>query len=265
MMTAKSPFVLFGDAEPERAREVANALRGASIRTGIVESSRDLLETARRETPDVVVVDDRLESLGSDILLNLFRRDCPASRVVLLLSEGTHPERDALRHLEPVCTLVRPLSNHDLFSVISAAIHGPASAPPGGRPQVVLCVDDDALFLRSLVRVLRSRGYAAVPYDQPEAALEAIPLLRPDLAFIDVLMPGMNGLDLAAEIREDYGDALPLVLLSARSSDREIAEGIHSGARRYLTKPCEPEMILDVARELIGRGPPLPEKTALRR
>jgi DNA-binding response OmpR family regulator len=45
------------------------------------------------------------------------------------------------------------------------------------------------------------------------------------------------------------------VLLSARSSDREIAEGYRSGATRYITKPCEPETILGVAEQLLGQGP----------
>lgn len=255
-MTESMPLVLFGDGDSEWSRGVRESLLLAGIRTGVAATSRDLLTAARRDLPDVIVLDDQLDSLGSLILLSLLRRDCPAARLVLLLREGSHPERDALRHLDPVCVLVRPLADRDFFSVLLAAVRSPAPPPDAARPAVVLCVDDDRIFLRSLVRVLRNRGYAAIAYEQPEDAQEAIPVLRPDLAFIDVLMPGMSGLDLASEIREDFGDGLPLVLLSARGSDREIAEGIRSGATRYVTKPCEPATILEVAEQLIGRGPP---------
>src|SRR6185295_5318869 len=62
------------------------------VRTSVVSSSRDLLELARREPPDVIVLDERLEALGSQILLSLLRRDCPGARIVLLLPEKSRPD-----------------------------------------------------------------------------------------------------------------------------------------------------------------------------
>src|SRR6185295_18440732 len=130
------------------------------VRTSVVSSSRDLLELARREPPDVIVLDDHLEALGSQILLSLLRRDCPGARIVLLLPEGSHPDRDALRAFEPLCVLVRPVATQDFLTVLTSAIHAPELPSRGKRPPVVFCVDDDAAFLRSLVRILRTRGYA---------------------------------------------------------------------------------------------------------
>lgn len=252
-MAEKTSSVLFGDRDLDRSKLLRSRLKDQGIAVHAVDSSTELLTLAEKLRPDVVVLDDGLEMIGSQVFITLLRRHCPGARIILLMPEGSHPDHEALRHLNPVCCLVHPVSDTDLRVVITAALKG--VAPSGeGRPPVVLCVDDDALFLKSLVRVLRRPGYAVISCDTPEEALEAIPILRPDLAFIDVLMPGMNGLDLASEIREDYGEELPLVLLSARSSDREIAEGYRSGATTYITKPCEPGSILRVAEELIGRG-----------
>jgi DNA-binding response OmpR family regulator len=113
-------------------------------------------------------------------------------------------------------------------------------------------VDDDRLFLKSLARILRRRDVVVLCYEHPDEAREAIPVHNPALAFVDVLMPGMNGLDLVSELREEYGETLPIVLLSAKSSDEEIGQGLQAGARYYVTKPCDPDRILKIADEVLG-------------
>jgi len=254
-MAERQFSVIFGDPDLEWSRSLQARLLEEGIRVVATSSSRELLEMVQAGRPDVIVLDEGFDTIGSEVFISLLRRHCPETRIVLLVPEGTHPDHESRRHLQPLCCLVRPVPDLDLHRVIVAAIHG-AIPPAEGRPPVILCVDDDAPFLRSLVRVLRRPGYAVISYDNPEEALEAIPILKPDLAFIDVLMPGMNGLDLASEIREDYGDDLPLVLLSARSSDREIAEGYKSGATLYITKPCEPGVLLGAADQLLRRVRP---------
>jgi DNA-binding response OmpR family regulator len=93
-------------------------------------------------------------------------------------------------------------------------------------------------------------------FESPEKALEGIPIHKPSLVFIDVLMPGMSGLDVAGELREEYGDKLPFVLLTAKSSDQEISEGYRTGAKYYITKPCEPDRVVNIADYLVGNlGP----------
>jgi DNA-binding response OmpR family regulator len=161
-----------------------------------------------------------------------------------------------------VCCLVSPVSDLDLAKVVALALQNQGGLP-SPRPPVVLCVDDDRLFLKSLARILRRRDVVVLSYDDPDEAREAIPVHNPALAFVDVLMPGMNGLDLVSELREEYGAALPVVLLSARSSDEEIDEGIRAGAKFYITKPCDPDRILQITDEVLGMG--LPPSEAFRR
>ena len=247
-----TPFVLFGTTDPDSSETLREKLRHRGAEACASASSQEFLEIARRRSPDVVVLDDDLESMGAETLIRLLRNLGPQVPVILLLPEGAHADRDAHRHLGPVCTLVSPVSEQNLEVVIASALQG-AGAPAADRPQpVIFCVDDDKLFLKSVVRILRRHGYSVLGYDNPDAALEAVPIHKPSLLFIDVLMPGMNGLDLATELREAYGDRLPFVLLTAKSNDTEIAEGYKSGARYYITKPCEPERILNIADYLVG-------------
>ena len=249
-MTA--PFVLFATTDLASSQAVRDRLRHQGADVTACASSQEFLEVARRRRPDVVVLDDELESVGGEVLIRLLRSLCPAVPVILLLPQGSTPDGDAHQHLGPLCTLVSPVSEQDLGLVISSALQGRGSSPAAAAPPVIFCVDDDPLFLKSLVRILRRHKYSVIGYDNPDEALEGVPIHKPSLIFIDVLMPGMNGLDLATELREAYGDQIPFVLLTARSDDTEIAEGYKSGARYYITKPCEPDHILNIADYLVG-------------
>ncbi|HLY10684.1 MAG TPA: response regulator [Planctomycetota bacterium] len=248
--------VLFGESDPERSTVIREHLRRRGIGVAASSASRDLMTLARRQCPDVIVLDEGLEVAGEPMLVDLLRNQCPQARIILLLPPGSHPDRENQRHLEPVCSLVAPVSEDILETVITSALWRPDSDSPSARPSVILCVDDDVLFLNSLMRILRSHGYAVIGYDDPEKALEAIPLHHPSMIFLDVRMPGMNGLDLASELRTEYGASLPLVLLSGNASDQEIADGYKTGARYYLTKPCDPGQVLEIAEVLVGKVGP---------
>jgi DNA-binding response OmpR family regulator len=261
-MNAKVPTVLFGSSDLESSRLLRERLRRDNLRILASNNTGEFLELARRAAPDVIILDDTLESLGGEMLLRLLRQPCPEARVILLLPPGSHPDQSHLRHLGPVCCLVSPVSDLDLAKVVALALQNQGGLP-SPRPPVVLCVDDDRLFLKSLARILRRRDVVVLSYDDPDEAREAIPVHNPALAFVDVLMPGMNGLDLVSELREEYGAALPVVLLSARSSDEEIDEGIRAGAKFYITKPCDPDRILQITDEVLGMG--LPPSEAFRR
>jgi len=251
MMNEHPRSILFGSVELDRSQPLRDRLRQDGLQVLTSSRAEEFLEFARRGAPDVIVLDDDLDALGGEMLIRLLRAACPRSRVILLLPPGSPPDREGLRHLGPVCTLVSPVPEANLMGVIGTALQTP-NAVPAPLPPVILCVDDDRMFLKSLVRTLQRRNYSVIAYADPEEALEAIPVHNPVMAFVDVLMPGMNGLDLASEIREEYGTSLPVVLLSGKTSDQEISDGLRSGARYYVTKPCDPGRILDIADALVG-------------
>jgi PAS domain S-box-containing protein len=123
------------------------------------------------------------------------------------------------------------------------AIGAPASA--GSRARIVLA-DDNADMRQYLTRLLSERwDVQAVP--DGAAALAAIRQSRPDLVLSDVMMPGLDGFGLLAAVRGDPALRLtPVILLSARASEDESAEGLNAGANDYIVKPFS-------ARELLVR------------
>jgi DNA-binding response OmpR family regulator len=251
-MVEKITSVLFADRDLEWSRDARDALRRRGISVFAARTTREVLRMARQHLPDVVVLDEGLEEMGVEVSVDLLRAQSPRTRVVLMTSEAAGGEPVDRGHLQVAAKIARPAPAEPLLAAIDeAARMVPAEGP---RSPLILCVDDDPAFLRGLSRLLRRHGYDVLPFESPESALAAVPFVKPDLFILDVRMPGMNGLDLAAEIREQEGEAMPMVFLTAAGSDEEITRGYQSGATQYLVKPCDPQAVVVMAEELLGKG-----------
>ncbi|MGO9905313.1 MAG: response regulator transcription factor [Solirubrobacteraceae bacterium] len=115
------------------------------------------------------------------------------------------------------------------------------NAPP--RPRV-LVVDDEQQILRALRVILREAGFEALPAATGEEALDLAALQRPDAAIIDLLLPDIDGVELARRLRE-WTD-MPLIVLSAVGEEEAKVRALAAGADDYVTKPFGP-------RELVAR------------
>lgn len=119
--------------------------------------------------------------------------------------------------------------------------------------RTILVVDDEPFICRSLTFVLRKDNYRVLEARNGEEALAVIREQRPDLVFLDVMMPKINGFQVTEQVRADPTLAnVKIILLTAKGqeSDREV--GKSAGANDYMTKPFSPTRILDRAREILG-------------
>lgn len=119
--------------------------------------------------------------------------------------------------------------------------------------RTVLVVDDEPFICRSLTFVLRKENYLVLEARNGEEALAAIRQHKPDLVFLDVMMPKLNGFQVTQQVRSDPTlDSVKIILLTAKGqeSDREV--GKTAGANDYMTKPFSPTKILDRARQMLG-------------
>lgn len=103
----------------------------------------------------------------------------------------------------------------------------------------ILVVDDDDRLRKLLKRYLTSQGYFVTTASSARKARELLRALTFDLAMFDIMMPEEDGLSLLAGLRE--GDAMPVILLTARDMAVDRIGGLKLGADDYLTKPFEPE------------------------
>jgi DNA-binding response OmpR family regulator len=122
-----------------------------------------------------------------------------------------------------------------------------------GAPRV-LVVDDDGSIRRALERALRLEGFAVDVAADGAAALDALEADRHDIVVLDVVMPGVTGIDVTRALR-DRGSRVPICILSARDEVADRVEGLRAGADDYLVKPFAlPELVARM-HALLRRSP----------
>ncbi|MCS6841826.1 MAG: response regulator [Roseiflexus sp.] len=105
----------------------------------------------------------------------------------------------------------------------------------GTTRATIMVVDDDLATSTLISHQLRSLGYRTVCLGDGIQALQQMAIVQPDLVLLDVMMPHMSGWDICRQIRTSF-DA-PIILLTAKDADADIAAGLSAGADDYVTKP----------------------------
>ena len=115
----------------------------------------------------------------------------------------------------------------------------------------VLVVDDDPLILEVLRTVLDLEEFRVSTATDGEVGLAMLAQERPDVVVVDVMMPGLDGLEVCRRIKGDPATAeLPVVLLTARDRAEDQQAGEAAGCDAYLTKPFSPLYLIDVISEI---------------
>jgi CheY-like chemotaxis protein len=113
-----------------------------------------------------------------------------------------------------------------------------------------LIVDDEAINLKLVSRLLEMEGYEVITARSGEAALRLIEQSPPDLALLDVRMPDMEGFELCRRLRQNpHMAGIPIVMLTALVDEKDRQKGIEAGADDCLPKPFD----VDLLRALLAR------------
>ncbi|HZF92532.1 response regulator transcription factor [Streptomyces sp.] len=115
----------------------------------------------------------------------------------------------------------------------------------------VLLVEDDPAVREGVELGLRRRGHEVRSAATGEAGLAALDEFRPDLLLLDLMLPGMNGVQVCRRVREDT--QLPIIMLTARGDDFDVIVGLEAGADDYIVKPARPEVIEARIRAVLRR------------
>jgi two-component system, OmpR family, response regulator MtrA len=115
----------------------------------------------------------------------------------------------------------------------------------------VLVVDDDPALAEMLTIVLRGEGFDTAVVGDGTRALPAVRDLRPDVVLLDLMLPGMNGIDVCRAIRSESG--VPIVMLTAKTDTVDIVLGLESGADDYVVKPFKPKELIARIRARVRR------------
>ena len=119
----------------------------------------------------------------------------------------------------------------------------------------ILIVEDEPEIRELLAFTLSREGYDVLEAETAEAALVKMDSRMPDLAVVDWMLPGMDGVELARRIRRDeVGSDLPIIMLTARGDEPDKLKSFASGVDDYITKPFSPRELLARVKALLRRS-----------
>jgi two-component system phosphate regulon response regulator PhoB len=128
------------------------------------------------------------------------------------------------------------------------------ASPASGR-QWILVVEDDPDIAQLVCFNLEQQGLPATSVADGEHALAVVEKATPALIILDLMLPGMTGIEVCKRIRSDAATAaLPIVMLTARAAEADRTRGLKAGADDYVTKPFSPRELVSRVRAVLHRA-----------
>ena len=121
-------------------------------------------------------------------------------------------------------------------------------------PYRILVVDDEPTLVRLMEFVLAKQGHTMLVANNGEDGLAKARSEKPDLILLDIMMPRIDGYEVARTIRADADiAATPIIMLSAKAQDDDIKKGLELGVNEYITKPFSPEHLVHVVNDYLEK------------
>lgn len=224
------------------------ALQATNAETGI--------ELAKSESPQVILMDVSLPGMDGLTAVSVLKGNDATRHIPIIVLTAHAMRGDEAKAIEAGCDgyLTKPIDTQDLLRNVERFItpsnnHVPHAAPAPvaictAETKRVLIVDDDEVNRDLLEGLLESLGHQAESVTDGHEALarlktgHALPL--PDLVLLDVMMPGINGFEVAQAIRQDPAISdLPIVMVTALSSNKDRLDAVEAGANDFIAKPID--------------------------
>lgn len=118
----------------------------------------------------------------------------------------------------------------------------------------ILIVDDEPLNRLLLEKILGSAGYGILTAKSGAEALQVLQVILPDLILLDIMMPGMDGIQVLAKIKSNTMTcSIPVIMVTAFDNIKNKEESIKNGAFTYITKPITKKIILQVVQDVLDK------------
>lgn len=120
--------------------------------------------------------------------------------------------------------------------------------------QNILVVDDEPSVVEVVSLYLRREGYVVHTANDGKQALDSISEHRPSLVVLDLMLPKIDGMEIMRRLRDDRGDTIPVIMLTARGQETDRIYGLEMGADDYLVKPFSPAELVARIRAVLRRS-----------
>jgi two-component system NtrC family sensor kinase len=243
-----APTILLIDDSATFREALKEALEAADFHVLAAATGEDGLRIAADRRPTAIIVDGMLPGIDGATVIRRARLDAVLRRLPCLLLTGSEDRgaevlalesgADAYVHKE----MGVPVILARLHAMLrSAATPGPAPAVAAlFGPKKILAVDDSETYLRELAGALRADGYELVLARSGEEALALLAVQRVDCLLLDLIMPGIGGLETCRRVRNTPAMRdIPIILLTVLDDSAATIEGLAAGADDYVAKSID--------------------------
>ena len=223
-------------------------LRQIGIRVTIARTGDAALRVIGKEIPDLIVLDIMMPGISGHEVLRRLKQDADFVNVPVIMLTSKTEQKDVVSALHggAIDYVIKPVDPEKLVVRINRTLDA-------GRFTVMIA-DNDHLILQLLDSKYRNRGFKVMTADDGKEAWNQILKNLPDLVILDRMMPGLDGLAVLKNIREEKATAhIPVIVLSARKEQRDIDMGMKFGANDYLAKPFLPDDLLNRSLKLLRK------------
>jgi two-component system repressor protein LuxO len=251
--------VLVVEDNPTQAELARVLVTGLGHEVRVVGTAHEALEAARAWRPAAMLLDVELPDFdGFELLRRLRAESIVCAVVVLTANASMEAAKEAIR-AGAADYLVKPFRRDRLAEVLSRALAEQAPSRTPDAPPVeevgprVLVVEDNPTQAELARALLRRSGHSVRVVASAEAALPVLAEWRPDLALIDVGLPGMSGIDL---LRQIAADRLPVlvIVITAHDTREGGVEAIRLGAFDYIAKPYDAQRLAVTVRNALHQA-----------
>ncbi|MBF0470390.1 MAG: diguanylate cyclase [Gammaproteobacteria bacterium] len=250
--TEKSRKVLLVDDDEDLSSRLAHGLSGFGYQVKVINTPHAIEKTLDHFAPEVMILDLGFSSgasAGAEVVKDIRTRtdiECP---IVILTAHNDFHSRLAAERAGCSVYLTKPYTLDNIISTLDQLTQNETT-----EPERILAIDDDPDILQFIQASLEMQGMVVETLLHPEQILETLDEFHPELILVDLMMPEVNGRELAAIIRQlsEY-TSVPIVFLSAETSAVTKFDVLGIGADDYLTKPIRAEQLVTAVRSRAGR------------
>ncbi|HEX4367122.1 MAG TPA: response regulator [Rhodopila sp.] len=227
-------------------------LEGAGYRVVVAVTGEEGLQLAAEQHPAAIVVDGQLPGIDGATVIRRIRLDAALRRLPCLLLTGSDDHDAEVRVLDAGADAFakKDADVEVILARLKAMLRsagaqsvGPAMPSLLG-PKKILAVDDSETYLQALAGSLRAEGYELVLARSGEEALDMLAVQRVDCLLLDLMMPGIGGLETCRRVKSvPVTRDIPIVMLTALEDRSAMIEGLNAGADDYVAKSAEFELL----------------------
>jgi DNA-binding response OmpR family regulator/HPt (histidine-containing phosphotransfer) domain-containing protein len=242
-------FVLVVDDDENLSGFVHEKLRAKGIRSVVAPDGQKALDIIYKEIPDLIILDIMMPGISGHELLQRLKQDSQFLRIPIIMLTGQADQKDVASalHAGAIDYVIKPVDIDELVTKVKKILDA--------SRYEILVADNDTLLLQLMGNWYREKGFRVKLVEDGKKAWDYIVSHAPDLVVLDRMMPGLEGLSILKNMRqEDATQDIPVIILSARKQEHDVAEALKRGAQDYLGKPFIPDDLIERSYKLLKKG-----------